>query len=171
MSTRSSSEATVPRTKGKKSNGFLNFREHKWALIYCSYFVLGALLYGYDGTYFTGVQAMDAFKRNFGTQDASGQYVITSGALSIMTSIVYVGELIGSLSASVVQDNLGRKGGLGVSMVAVIIGAVVQIAAEGQQGVIIAGRIILGIGVGLLSNAVPQYLSEVPSSSIRGAGI
>ena len=28
---------------------------HKWALIYCSWAVLGALLYGYDGTYCTMV--------------------------------------------------------------------------------------------------------------------
>lgn len=121
------------------------------------------------GTYFTGVQAMDAFVDRFGTLNSAGMYELTSGALAVMTSIVYVGELIGSLSASFVQDRHGRKGGLFVAMVAVVIGVIIQVAAEGQQGVIIAGRIVLGFGVGMVSNAVPQYLSEVPNTSIRGS--
>lgn len=147
---------------------------HKWVLIYCSYAALGALLYGYDGTYFTGVQAMKTFINKFGNSrvlQSDGTYTkaISSGALSIMTSIVYVGELIGSLSASFVQDRHGRKGGIFVAMIAVVIGVIIQLAAEGQQGVIIAGRIVLGFGVGMVSNAVPQYLSEVPDTSIRGS--
>lgn len=121
------------------------------------------------GTYFTGVQAMEAFLAKFGTLQADGSYDLTSGARSIMTSIVYVGELIGALSASFVQDRHGRKGGLFVAMIGIIIGVVIQVAADGQQGVIIAGRIVLGFGVGMISNAVPQYLSEVPNTSIRGS--
>lgn len=117
---------------------------------------------------------MTTFINKFGNSrvlQSDGTYTkaISSGALSIMTSIVYVGELIGSLSASFVQDRHGRKGGMFVAMIAVIIGAVIQIAADGQQGVIIAGRIVLGFGVGMVSNAVPQYLSEVPHTSIRGS--
>lgn len=155
----------VTKTNTKKESKF----QHKWALIYCTYAVLGALLYGYDGTYFTGVQAMTAFLQRFGQLQADGSYALSAANLSIMTSIVYVGELIGSMCASLVQDRFGRKGGLFAAMIAVIIGVVIQIAANGQIGVLIAGRIILGIGVGLVSNAVPQYLSEVPNASIRGS--
>lgn len=142
---------------------------HKWALIYCSWAVLGALLYGYDGTYFTGVQAMSTFIQNFGSTQADGTKAITSGSQAVMTSIVYAGELIGSFSASFIQDRWGRKGGLGVSMFGIVIGVIIQTSASSSTGQIIAGRVVLGYGVGLLSNAVPQYLSEVPHTSIRGS--
>jgi MFS transporter, SP family, sugar:H+ symporter len=33
-----------------KSNEPFVLRHHKYALLYCSFFVLGAVLYGYDGT-------------------------------------------------------------------------------------------------------------------------
>ncbi|ORY81421.1 general substrate transporter [Protomyces lactucae-debilis] len=144
--------------------------QHKYVLIFAAYASLGSLLYGYDGTYFSGVVAMKTFINDFGTENAAGVREITPAALSLMTSLVYVGELIGSFVYPVICDKLrgGRKGAIAAAMLAVLAGASVQVAASGQQGVIIAGRIILGVGVGLVSNAVPQYLSEIAPKEIRG---
>ncbi len=35
-------------------------------IFFCALAVIGAILYGYDGTYFTGILEMDRFKRDFG---------------------------------------------------------------------------------------------------------
>ena len=51
--------------------------------------------------------------RQYGdTTDANGNPQVTSGTLSLLSSIVQVGELVGSLSAAIVGGYLGRKGGL-----------------------------------------------------------
>lgn len=37
------------------------------------------------------------------------------------------------------------------------------------SSLLIIGRLVLGSGVGIISNAVPLYLSEIPPVNIRGA--
>ncbi|KAI5298433.1 hypothetical protein KEM55_003399 [Ascosphaera atra] len=128
---------------------------------------LGACLYGYDGVYFTGVSAMEAFAKKFGNQDDEGKWYIKSGDLSVMTSMINVGELVGSLSAAYLNDYLGRKGVFFVGSIAVIIGVVLQIIADGGHGLIIGGRIILGYGVGNFSATGPLYIAEIAPTELR----
>ena len=49
---------------------------------------MGAVLYGYDGTYFTGIVAMEAFLRRFGDAVENGAPALKSGTLSLLSSIV-----------------------------------------------------------------------------------
>ncbi|BFZ56693.1 hypothetical protein PYCC9005_003741 [Savitreella phatthalungensis] len=144
-----------------------------WSVLpYLCYAALGSVLYGYDGTYFTSVQSQDAFKRDFGTYDsAKGVYTLSATSLSLMTSLVYVGEIIGALTAPNVQARWGRRGAFLAAMVGTVIGVVIQIAATGQQGVIVAGRIALGYGIGMVSSSVPQYLSEIAPAKVRTGAI
>jgi SP family sugar:H+ symporter-like MFS transporter len=128
-------------------------QHHKYALLYCSFFVLGAILYGYDGTYFTGIVAMDAFLARFGdTHRADGKPALKSGTLSLLSSIVQVGELLGSLTATVIGGVGGRRGGLVAACACVSLGAVVQLAANGSNPQLTVGRLILGMGIGQISN-------------------
>ena len=39
----------------------------------------------------------------------------------------------------------------------------------GSQPLLVVGRFVLGGGVGIISNCVPLYLSELPPANIRGA--
>lgn len=50
----------------------------------------------------------------------------------------------------------------------VSLGAIVQLAAEGSIPQLTVGRLILGMGIGCISNAVPLYLSESSPAAIRG---
>lgn len=143
-------------------------RHHKWALAYCSFFVLGAILYGYDGTYFTGIVAMDGFLKRFGDQMSNGKPTLKSGTLSLLSSIVQVGELIGSLTATVIGGVGGRRGGLVAACVFVSLGAIIQLAANGSIAQLTVGRLVLGMGIGVISNCVPLYLSESSPTAIRG---
>lgn len=140
-----------------------------YAWLFCSFAALGACLYGYDGVYFTGISAMDVFAKHFGSELPDGTYEISASDLSIMTSVINIGELVGSLTAAPLNDILGRKGVFLIASIMIIIGVVLQLAADHQQSLIIAGRILLGYGVGNFSATSPMYIGvsrpkrELPS--------
>lgn len=111
---------------------------------------------------------MTLFVHKFGDAvSATGVKRFSPGTLSIITSIVNVGELIGSLCAGIVGSLYGRKGCLLAASFCVCLAVILQ-AAAANIGTLIAGRVILGMGVGIISNGVPLYLSEVPPTAIRG---
>lgn len=68
-----------------------------------------------------------------------------------------VGELVGSLSAAPLNDVLGRKGIFIIGALIIVIGVALQLAAS-SSGLMIAGRLILGIGVGNFSATSPLYM-------------
>lgn len=145
-------------------------KSNRRAIFFCFVFVLGAFLYGYDGTYFTGMLEMQRFKEDFGDYDATtGTYEIKSTYTAVFASIVQAGEFVGSLMASVLGDYLGRKGALWTAVLIVTIGCILQLILVGSVSLLIVGRLILGIGVGIVSNCVPMYLSEIPPAAIRGS--
>lgn len=132
--------------------------QHPYAWFFCAFAALGACLYGYDGVYFTGVSAMDVFVRHFGQPDASGKYTITASRLSLMTSVINIGELVGSLTAAPLNDFFGRKGVFLVASIILIVGVILQLATDHDTSYIIGGRILLGYGVGALSATSPLYI-------------
>ncbi|KAF8747214.1 MFS monosaccharide transporter [Rhizoctonia solani] len=143
---------TTPDSSGQGKGLFHS--HNRRGLLFCMVFVLGAVLYGYDGTYFTGILAMTRFKDDFGTvQD--GVKVITASNQSLFASIVQVGEVLGSLSAGLIGDHSGRKGALLMVVLIVTLGAVLQLIVVGSTPLLVVGRLILGAGVGIASNCVP----------------
>ncbi|OJD39880.1 sugar transporter protein [Diplodia corticola] len=144
--------------------------EHPYAWLFSAFAALGACLYGYDGVYFTGVSEMGVFLEHFGTPkaDGSGDYEIKPAELAVMTSMINVGELVGSLTAAPLNDFLGRKGVFLVGAVTVIVGVILQLSTDHSHAYIIGGRIILGYGVGAFSSTSPLYIGEVAPTHIRG---
>lgn len=130
---------------------------------------MGAFLYGYDGTYFTGILEMPRFLSDFGDLQPDGSYQLSSKYTSVFASIVQAGEFVGSLGASFLGDYLGRKGALRAAVIIVTIGCILQLVVVGSVSLLIVGRLILGMGVGVISNCVPMYLSEIPPAAIRGS--
>jgi fucose permease len=76
-----------------------------------------------------------------------------------MTSMINVGELVGSLSSAPVNDYFGRKGGWLVGATFVAVGVILQVAASSQQSFISGGRVILGFGVGVFCATSPLYIA------------
>lgn len=79
-----------------------------------------------------------------------------------MTSMINLGELIGSLSSAPINDYYGRKGGWIVGAVFVIVGVVLQIVTNSQQAFISGGRAVLGFGVGVFCATSPLYIAVSP---------
>lgn len=140
-------------------------------LLFCAMAVFGAITYGYDGTYFTAILEMDKFKQDFGQLemvDGRQEYVFPSNIKSAVTSIVQAGELIGALIAGPMGDWVGRRGVFFGAAFMLTLGAVLQLIVAGSVPLLGLGRGILGMGVGMLANCTPLYLSEISTVAIRG---
>ncbi|KIM38459.1 hypothetical protein M413DRAFT_242004 [Hebeloma cylindrosporum] len=77
------------------------------------------------------------------------------------------GSLIGALAVTQLADRLGRKKTIMLAGVIWVIGSVLQCASI-NRGMLVVGRIISGISVGLSSAVVPIYQSEITAPAIRG---
>ncbi|KAH9996749.1 general substrate transporter [Xylariaceae sp. FL0662B] len=141
--------------------------QHPYVWLFCAYASLGAFLYGYDGVYFNGASTLEPFLKQFGEPrpDGSG-YSVPPDQLAIMTSMMNVGELAGSLSAAPLNDLLGRKGVFLIGCIWIIVGVALQLAAASQPLMTI-GRAILGLGVGSFSATSPLYMGEIAPESLR----
>lgn len=113
--------------------------------------------------------AQNKFLFDFGQERADGTYDLSSTDQSLVASIVQAGEFFGALAASFIGDFLGRRGSLQVAVGIVTIGAVLQMILVGSIPLLVVGRFVLGAGVGVVSNCVPLYLSEIPPAALRGA--
>ena len=95
----------------------------------------------------------------FGHVAADGSCSITTGQKSLVVSILSVGTFCGALLGAPVADILGRKWGIVFACLVFSAGVAMQTAST-ALGLFIAGRIIAGGGVGLVSVLVPMYQSE-----------
>ncbi|XP_050536000.1 solute carrier family 2, facilitated glucose transporter member 1-like isoform X1 [Daktulosphaira vitifoliae] len=90
---------------------------------------------------------------------------------SIAVSIYCFGGMIGGLSTGAVSERFGRKGGLLVSNVLVIIAAILQGVSKtyASYELIVVGRFLLGINSGLNAGLAPMYLAEISPMNLRGS--
>lgn len=88
---------------------------------------------------------MSTFVRHFGDKQPDGTYAISASDLSIMSSMINVGELVGSLGAAPINDIFGRKGAFLIAAIVAIVGTVLQVITDHDQIIIIGGRVILGL--------------------------
>jgi sugar porter (SP) family MFS transporter len=117
---------------------------------------LGGLLFGYDTGVISGAELF--LKKDF---------TLTSFALEVIVSGVLVGAAIGALGGGRLADLYGRRRLLIATAVIFALGAIICSAASSPT-VLIIGRIIVGLGIGLSSGTVPVYISEVSPPAARG---
>ncbi|KIW58085.1 hypothetical protein PV05_02635 [Exophiala xenobiotica] len=156
--------------QGKLFN--MQWAHHKWALVFCLISSLGALCYGYDQIYYTGVLGMKRFVLDYGTtHNNAGDIALTTTFISLTSSIIYVGELLGALFAAPINDHFGRRGVFFCASFCIIGGAIAQVADQGSMGVIILGRILIGLGIGQFTVTSVLYIGEVAPQAIRGPAL
>merc|ERR1711935_1001488 len=90
---------------------------------------------------------------------------------SWIVAVFCVGGVIGGSAIGVVSSRLGRKGGLLLNNVLMLIGGVFLFASKyaGSWEMLIIGRLIIGINSGLNAGIAPMYLSEISPTALRGA--
>ncbi|KAJ3039483.1 hypothetical protein HDV00_012163 [Rhizophlyctis rosea] len=129
-------------------------------ILISSFVAFGGFLFGYDTGLISGILEMPAFKRDF---------ALTTTTQSMVVSLLSVGTFIGALASGIWADRFGRKWGMVYACVVFAIGVAIQTGTPAQVGVLTFGRVVAGLGVGLLSDIVPLYHSEVAPKEIRGS--
>ncbi|CAA0838497.1 D-xylose-proton symporter-like 2 [Striga hermonthica] len=123
----------------------------------------GGLLFGYD----IGATSSATISIQSATLSGISWYNLSAVDIGLITSGSLYGALIGSILAFNVADFLGRRRELILSSVMYLLGALVTALAP-TFAVLVIGRFIYGIGIGLAMHAAPMYIAETAPSQIRG---
>lgn len=150
----------------------LEFRKNRWAYFFCSVSAIGALVYGYDNTYYNGVLAMREFKNDYGDHlDANGLKALNVSFISLTASSIYIGDAIGALLSAYINDKYGRKATFWFASFCILGGGIMQVADTHFEAVLTAGRILIGIGMGQCTVTSLLYIGEVAPLHIRGPAL
>lgn len=117
---------------------------------------LGGLLFGFDMAVISGV--LPFVKEQFALSALQEGWLVSSALLGCVIGVAFSGEL---------SDRLGRKKMLVIAAVLFLLSAVGTSLAPGLN-LLIAARIVGGLGVGVASNVAPLYISEIAPAAIRG---
>lgn len=159
-----------PTATGGGVGGAITHRNQFAGILMTGFAAFGGLLYGYDTGTIGGLQETKDWLRTFGHPDpttATG-FAITSSQQSLVVSILSVGTFFGALSGAPLGDYLGRRPALLITNLIFCAGVAMQTGAT-QWALFNVGRVIAGLGVGLISTLIPVYQSECSPAWIRGA--
>ncbi|KAE9377523.1 sugar transporter-like protein [Stipitochalara longipes BDJ] len=120
---------------------------------------LGFLLIGYDNGLMGGLVNSTAFKTTFNSPSPT----ITG----LIVAIYEVGCFLGSVCVSLFGEQLGRKKSIGIGVIIMIIGALLQATAYSRAHMIVA-RIVSGVGMGFINSTVPVFQAEFSPKATRG---
>ncbi|KAM5381167.1 hypothetical protein ACJZ2D_003083 [Fusarium nematophilum] len=120
---------------------------------------LGFMLIGYDNGLMGGLVNTTAFKDTFDSPN--------SDMIGLIVAIFEIGCFFGAIFAAVWGERLGRRWSVFIGCVVLIIGAVLQ-AASFSRAMMIVGRIVSGLGLGVVNSTVPVMQAEFSPKSSRG---
>ncbi|KAI5838798.1 general substrate transporter, partial [Morchella snyderi] len=120
---------------------------------------ISGLLFGYDTGVISG--ALVVIGSDLGPAELSNQQK------EFITAATSLGALLAGIVAGALADQIGRKWVVAIADVVFIVGAIMQ-ALSGSVWLMVAGRFIIGVGVGLASLIVPLYLAELSPANYRG---
>jgi len=117
---------------------------------------LGGLLFGYDTGVISG--AILLIKQQFSLNPTMQEFTV---------SAVLVGSVTGAALGGILCDRFGRRNMIILSAIIFGVSAILT-AFTPNLALLILGRIIVGVGIGIASFISPMYISEVAPKSIRG---
>ncbi|KAF2154480.1 general substrate transporter [Myriangium duriaei CBS 260.36] len=127
---------------------------------------MGVLAYGYDSAFIGTTITQTSFKRDFGISKMTKAE--QANVSSNLTSIYSAGGFFGAFFMLFSLELLGRRMTVILSDAIFILGAILCTAAKSSLGVIYAGRLLTGLGVGGIAAVSPIYIAEIAPPAIRG---
>ncbi len=118
---------------------------------------LAGLMFGLDIGVISGAEQF--IKADFGISDTMLEHIV---------SWMMLGAAVGAIAGGWMAKSLGRKRSL-------LLGSFIFVVASVMCGVamsvpvLLAGRLILGVSIGMLSFTAPIYLAEIAPENIRGS--
>ncbi|KAK9319655.1 major facilitator superfamily domain, general substrate transporter [Lipomyces orientalis] len=134
-------------------------------IAYCACLGIGPLIYGFDNIIISVVTSMPAFQASFGTPHGSS-LIIPALWLALWNAFIQAGVIIGSAINGPIADRIGRR-------LSFAIGGSISTLDRGsdvgrRRGTFLAGKIILGVALGILNSTCQTYIAEVAPRKLRG---
>lgn len=136
--------------------------------------VIGGGLFGFDISSMSAILGTNQYKCYFNQgpdgppfnneESCSGPRSDVQGGI---TASMAGGSFLGAIISGFLSDILGRKRAIQIGSVIWVIGSILVCASQ-NIGMLIVGRFINGISVGICSAQVPVYVSELAPPSKRG---
>ncbi|KAK0532425.1 hypothetical protein OC842_003288, partial [Tilletia horrida] len=127
---------------------------------------LGGLLFGYDQGVISVTLVMEQFTSRFPRIDPA-QDSAASFWKGFLTAMIELGAILGAASAGYIADRYSRRNAIRTGVLWFIVGSAIQTGAVGY-GMLVVGRLIGGVGIGMLSMTAPLYMGEISPPNIRG---
>ncbi|KIM93947.1 hypothetical protein OIDMADRAFT_106856 [Oidiodendron maius Zn] len=133
---------------------FKDPRKFTWLIV--AFASMGGLLSGLDQSLISGANL-------FMPEDLH----LNSNEASLINSGMPLGAILGAMILSPSNEIFGRRMSIMIACVLYTIGAALEASAQ-SFGMMLAGRIVLGAGVGLEGGTVPVYVAESVPRKLRG---
>jgi len=138
---------------------------HYPPLLYFSIFLsaVGGFLFGYDTGVIAGAMPLIEKDRDFWPTDKDEQTLWLSVITAITVGFAFLFSLIGGW----ITDRFGRKPAILVASTVFAAGSIVMAVTPNKE-VLLVGRIVVGMGIGIASMCVPVYMAETSPVDMRG---
>ncbi|TPX08055.1 uncharacterized protein E0L32_010255 [Thyridium curvatum] len=147
-------EATGGMRKSLLDLEFKNPKHFTWVIV--AFASMGGLLSGLDQSLISGANLY--LPRDLGLDTRQN---------SLVNSAMPLGAVGGAIILSPCNEYFGRRWSIIISTILYTIGAGLE-AGSINYGMIVAARVILGLGVGLEGGTVPVYVAETVDRKVRG---
>ncbi|XP_067860917.1 proton myo-inositol cotransporter-like isoform X1 [Heptranchias perlo] len=128
----------------------------KFVYVLSAFAALGGFLFGYDTGVVSG--ALLLLKKEFALNEL-WQELVVSGTVGAAA--------ISALAGGLLNGQWGRRPCILLASLLFMVGAVVMTAAN-DRNALLAGRVVVGFGIGLASMTVTVYIAEAAPSHLRG---
>jgi SP family arabinose:H+ symporter-like MFS transporter len=145
----------IQKTKSKQIK-FMSKQKKTSVLLITLVASLGGFLFGFDMAVISGV--LPLVQKQFALSAAQEGWFVSSALVGCIIGVALSGEL---------SDRFGRKKPLILTAILFVASALGCALLPSLSGVI-AFRVLGGIGIGIASNVVPLYISEIAPAQIRG---
>ena len=147
----SEKDALLQKTKVPVRSGKTGF-----ILVLTFFAALGGFLFGYDTGVVSG--AMLEIKRTFH---------LSSTWVEVIVSATIAAAAIASIATGFLCDFFGRRPVLIVAAAVFTLGAGIM-AGSVYAWMLVIGRIVVGLGIGMAATTVPMYIAESAPAEMRG---
>ncbi|KAH8885450.1 lactose permease, variant [Thozetella sp. PMI_491] len=87
--------------------------------------------------------------------------------VSVIMSLYTVGSMVGAPFAAILSDKFGRRKGMFVGGIVIIVGMIIVVTAN-TMAQFVVGRFVLGVGISIMTVAAPAYSIEIAPPHWRG---
>jgi sugar porter (SP) family MFS transporter len=129
---------------------------------------MGALIYGYDVSWWSSVLGMPYFTKQYGVyNEKTGTYSISASLQSAGSAIPTAGLTVGAVLCHLISDRWGRRIALLLTSIGYIVAIIIEVTSNSFWQVVI-GRFFNSIPQGLAAVLIPMYQAECAPASCRG---